>query len=373
MNNRVSPSPLETRGAIGQYDPMNGYTLHLSCQGAHWIKDTLCKYVLTDVPSEKVRVITPDVGGGFGTKLFLTPEYVMVLWAAKRVGRPVKWISDRTEGFLSDTHGRDNLTKAELALNAEGKFLGLRVSTLANMGAYLSEYAPTIPTGGPDARRGPTTSVQRMCKCAASSPIRASGIVPRRRPPRGDLYDRTPGGSGWARNRTGADGDTAAQFRPPRRPCPIRRGSGMFSTAAISCAISKTRKRTSIGMDFRHGERHPSLADACAGSASPITSAFCGGEPGVQAELQFEADGTVTMTMGTQTSGQGHATAYSQIVAERLGIPFEAVNVRQGDTAWMRDGSVTAGSRSIPLGGVAAQKGRRRGDYRGQIGGGRDA
>jgi carbon-monoxide dehydrogenase large subunit len=354
INNRVAPSPLETRGAIGQWDDDGGYTLHLSCQGAHWIKDTLCKYILTDVPEENVRVVVSDVGGGFGTKLFLTPEYVLVLWAARRTGRTIRWIADRSEGFLSDTHGRDNRTHAELALGADGRFLGLRVLTTANMGAYLSEYAPTIPTGdrmhegtyvfdavhvevrGVFTNTGPVESYRGAGRPEATYMIER--LV--------DLAGRETGlGPVEIRRRN--------FIRVEQIPYRSRLGhvydSGDFprllDQALVDLEVS--------GFDARRSQS----ADAGRLRGFGISSyiGVCAGEPVIQARLAFQADDTVLVTLGTQSSGQGHETAYAQIVADTFGIDMERIVIRQGDTQWMRSGSVTAGSRSIPLGGVAAK------------------
>ena len=146
VNNRVVGNPMEPRAAIGLYDVASeAYTLYASTQGSHAVRNILAEQILR-IPDEKVRVVTPDVGGGFGIKLFAYVEYALVMWAARETGRPVKWTSDRSQAFVTDTQGRDHVTRAELALDAEGKFLALRVATIANMGAYLSSAGPVIPT-----------------------------------------------------------------------------------------------------------------------------------------------------------------------------------------------------------------------------------
>src|SRR5262249_46527718 len=147
VNNRVVVNSMETRGAIGQFDAAAGsYTLYTSSQGSHLVRDVLVGFIFKGIDPAKVRVVTPDVGGGFGMKVFVYAEMVLTLWAAKRLGRPVKWIADRSEAFISDAHGRDNVTRAELALDKDGRVLGIRVATTANMGAYLSQFGPYIPT-----------------------------------------------------------------------------------------------------------------------------------------------------------------------------------------------------------------------------------
>ena len=146
VNNRVVANSMEPRGAIGEYDPgEDSYTLWSSTQGSHFLRNLLAEHVF-HIPENRIRVVTPDVGGGFGMKLFLYPEHVLVLWAAKKIGRPVKWVADRSEAFVTDTQGRDNVTKLDLALDEEFRFLALSVELTANMGAYLSNFAPEIPT-----------------------------------------------------------------------------------------------------------------------------------------------------------------------------------------------------------------------------------
>src|SRR5207302_9754669 len=146
VNNRIIVNSMEPRGAIGEYDGgEDSYTLWSSTQGSHFIRNLLAEHVF-HIPENRLRVVTPDVGGGFGMKLFLYPEHVLVLWAAKRLGRPVKWLPDRSEAFMTDTQGRDNVTRLDLALDEELRFTGLSVEILANMGAYLSNFAPEIPT-----------------------------------------------------------------------------------------------------------------------------------------------------------------------------------------------------------------------------------
>lgn len=354
VNNRVAPSPLEPRGAVGQWDDDGGYTLHLSCQGAHWIKDTLCKFVLTDVPEDKVRVVVHDVGGGFGTKLFLTPEYVLVLWAARRTGRTVRWIADRTESFYSDTHGRDNVTRAELAMDDQCKFLGLRVSTIANMGAYLSEYAPTIPTGDrmhEGAYVFPAVHVEVRGVFTHTGPVesyRGAG-----RPEATYMIERLVDLAG----RQSGIGPIEIRRRnfvqPQAMPYESRLGH-VYDDGNFPLLLEEALGDADWS-GFAERRRQSESIGRYRGFGISSYIGVCAGEPIVQAKLAFEPDQTVTVTIGTQSSGQGHITAYSQLVSDKLGIPFDSVTIRQGDTAWMNSGSVTAGSRSIPLGGVAAE------------------
>jgi aerobic carbon-monoxide dehydrogenase large subunit len=357
VNNRVVPNSMEPRGAIGVFDNATGsYTLHASSQGAHLLKEMLAGAILPEAGPDKIRVVTPDVGGGFGMKIFLYPEYVMLLWAARRVGRPVKWIAERSEGFVSDTQGRDNVTRAELALDGDGKFLAVRVSTVANLGAYLSNFGPYIPT---EAGKGMHVGVYAI----PSAYVEVTGVFTNTVPV--DAY-------------RGAGRPEAAYMlerlvdRAGREtglgPVEIRRRN--FVPAAAMPF------KSTLGHTYDSGDFASTLAlamKAADWSAFPARKAqsaargklrgiglsyyieVCGGAPGVPALLRFEADDTVTLIVGTQSNGQGHETAYSQIVSERLGIPFDKIAVRQGDTAALKTGSFTGGSRSVPVGGVAAR------------------
>lgn len=352
VNNRIAPTAMEPRAAIGSY--VDGrFTLHSGSQGSHTLRGWLARHVFK-VPKDAIRVVSPDVGGGFGMRIFLFPEHVLVLWAAKRLGRPVKWVGDRSESFLADTHGRDHVSHAELALNAQGKFLGLRVSTVANLGAYLSQYGAFIPTEAGSAMlagvyatpaihvrvRGVMTNtapvdayrgagrpeaaylVERMVDCAARQlgltpdEIRRRNFIPPDampfRTPLGNTYDS----GDFARNMDDAMARARWADFPARR----------------SEAAARGRLR-GIGMS--------TYIESCGG----------GGDEG--AEIRMDADGFVTILIGTQSTGQGHETAYAQIAADQLGIPIERVRVVQGDTDVVKDGRGTGGSRSLPVGGVA--------------------
>jgi carbon-monoxide dehydrogenase large subunit len=357
VNNRVVPNSMEPRGAVGVYDQAQGsYTLYASSQGAHLLKEVLAGAILPEAGPDKIRVITPDVGGGFGMKIFLYPEYVMLLWAARRVGRPVKWIADRSEGFVSDTQGRDNVTHAELALDADSKFLAIRVATLANMGAYLSNFGPYIPT---EAGKGmhvgvyaiPVAYVEVTGVFTNTVPVdayRGAG-----RPEAAYMLERLVDRAG---RETGLG---AAEIRRrnfiPAAAMPFKTSlghtydSGDFAgnmTAAMTAADWE-------GFPARKAEA--ARRGKLRGIGMSYYIEVCGGAPGVPALVRFEADDTVSLIIGTQSNGQGHETAYAQILSERLGIPFDKITMQQGDTAALKTGSFTGGSRSVPVGGVAAR------------------
>src|SRR6266704_775592 len=290
VNQRLVANYLDTRGVIGEYDPARDrITLTLSSQGGHAVRDMLCEPVLK-IPAERMRVITPDVGGGFGTKLFPYREYALAAVAAKRLRRPVKWVAGRTEHFLGDAHGRDNVTLAELALDEEARFLALRVDTIANLGAYLSCYAPLIPYLG-------------------------AGMLP-------GVYDIPV--------------------------CHVRVRAAYTNTLPVDAYRGAGRPEAAYVIER--------LVDAAArdlGIAPATYIEACGGNGPENAKLRLEADGGVELLIGTQSTGQGHHTAYAQLVADHLDLPPQRVRVVQGDTDLIATGGGTGGSSSIPCGGAS--------------------
>ncbi|MBT3927252.1 MAG: xanthine dehydrogenase family protein molybdopterin-binding subunit [Rhodospirillaceae bacterium] len=354
-NNRISPSAIEPRVAIGDYDAGNGqYTLHIPSQGVHRIRGLLAGNVLK-VPESRLRVMTPDVGGGFGVKLWLYPEHVLVLWAAQRLGRPVKWLGSRAESFLTDRHGRDVLTKGEMALNQEGRILALRIDNIANLGAYTSYFAPYIPTAGGtrvlpggyqveaihmrvrgaftnsapvDAYRGAGRPenlflVQRMMDMAAREMGIDAAEMQRRNLVMADAMPYTN-----VLGQTYDSGDFHANLE-----------AALKAADWAGCAARKDRARKK--------NRRRGIGLAC--YVDP-----CGGNRDQYAALRFSADGGVQLAIGAQSSGQGHETVFAQIVAGRLGLDVADVRVLQGDSDIVPSGQGSSGSRSIPIGGNAA-------------------
>ncbi|MGH6995519.1 MAG: xanthine dehydrogenase family protein molybdopterin-binding subunit, partial [Stellaceae bacterium] len=324
-------------------------------QGSHIIRDIICNDVL-HIPPERMRVITPDVGGGFGTKLFPYREYALAAVAADRTGKPVRWICDRSEHFLGDSHGRDNISTARLAVDDKGRFLALDLDIIADMGAYLSCYAPYIPWLGAgmatgaydipaahvrlraaytntvpvDAYRGagrPEASylIERLVDHAARELDIAPDVLRRRNliKPKAMPYT-TPTG------KTYDSGDFAATLT---RAQDIADWDGFNKRAAASRRAGKLR---GIGI--------ATYVEAC-GNNGPET-----------ALIKLERDGGVTVLIGSQSTGQGHATSYAQLVAERLDLPPERVRVMQGDTDAIATGAGTGGSSSIPVCGVSVDR-----------------
>lgn len=353
VENRVSAMPMETRNAIGVYDQAkDDYVLYVTSQGAANIRGGLARLILK-VPQEKLRVITKDVGGGFGMKGFLYPEQPAVLIGAKKVGRPVRWSAERTESFLADDHGRDMITTGELALDKDGKILALRIVGTANMGGYLSVYAPFIPTLAGSRIFG---GVYRVPKAYAnvkgyfsnSAPVdayRGAG-----RPEAAYLMERLMDA---ASAKTGID---RTEIRRRNLPSPselpyqnawgLKYDSGDYPRLLID----GLKRADQSGFAARKAEsaRRGKLRGFGFGYYVEITGA-AGQEP---AAIKFTENGGVELYCGTQSNGQGHETSFAQLVAEKLGVPFESITVKQGDTEWVNGGG-TGGSRSLNMSGGA--------------------
>src|SRR4051794_34307590 len=354
VNNRVVANSIEPRGAIGDYDPSeDSYTLWSSTQGSHFLRNLLAEHVF-HVPENRIRVVTPDVGGGFGMKLFLYPEHVLVLWAAKKVGRPVKWVADRSEAFVTDTQGRDNVTKLDLALDADYRFLALSVELTANMGAYLSNFAPEIPTFSGAVMYSGVYSIPAIhvaVKGIFTNTVPVDAYRGAGRPEAAYALERL---IDVAARRLGVPADELRRRNfikpaamPHTTPLGLIYDSGDFArnmTEALAAADA-------AGFAARRAEARGRGRYRGLGHAAYIEQS--GFPPDEFAELRFDPAGTLTVLMGSQSSGQGHQTAYAQLAAERLGLPFEQIRVLQGDTAMIGFGRGTGGSRSLPVGGAA--------------------
>jgi aerobic carbon-monoxide dehydrogenase large subunit len=361
VNNRVVVNSMEPRGAIGAYDPgEDAYTLWSATQGSHFLR-TLLAEAIFKIPENRIRVVTHDVGGGFGMKFFLYPEQILVLWAAKKIGRPVRWTSERSDAFMTDTQGRDNVTQLELALDEGLRFLGLKVTNIANMGAYLSNFAPEIPTGSGGVMYSgvyaiPAISV--VVKGAYTHTVPVDAYRGAGRPEAAYALERL---IDFAAHRLGVPGAELRRrnfIRPEAMPYATPLGlvydSGDFArnmedalAAADTAGLAARRAEALARGRFR-------------GQGQTVYIEQSGMPPDEFAELRFEPSGTLTMLMGTQSSGQGHQTAYAQLAAEKLGMPLDKIRVLQGDTAAIGFGRGTGGSRSLPVGGAsvdaAAQK-----------------
>jgi aerobic carbon-monoxide dehydrogenase large subunit len=353
VNNRIVISAMETRGAIGQHDA-DGYHLTFSGAGVHALRSQLSDSVFR-VPHAQMRVSCPDVGGGFGVKNALYPEWVMLLWAARQLARPVKWIGDRSEDFVTTAQGRDNVTRARLALDGDGRFLALDVATVANLGAYLSSGGPGSSTNAPanamgsgyvipaifmdvqgvftntvpiDAYRGAgKPEVNYMMERLIDAAVHRHGFDPidlRRRNLVTEFPYRKALGTVIDCGRFADNIDDVIVVAehsdfPARRAASRQRG--MLRGIGITCFMETAR-----------------------------------GAPNEGAELRFETDGRVALLVGTQSNGMGHETAYAQIAADLLGLPIETFRYVQADTAEVRAGNGHGGARSMHMGGAALCK-----------------
>jgi carbon-monoxide dehydrogenase large subunit len=353
VNNRLVTNYLETRGCVAEYDEATGrWTITLGSQGSHDIRGTLARQILK-VDRKRVRVVTPDVGGGFGTKLFMYREYPLCAVAAERLKRPVRWIADRTEHFLGDAHGRDNITTATMAVDRDGRFLALRVDIKADLGAYLSQFAPFVPSSGAGMSPGcydiPAVHARVRGYYTHTLPVdayRGAG-----RPEAAYVIERFVDHIARELGKAPAEIRALNFVRPEQMPHTTQTGkiydSGEFE--------GHMRRAMEVADYATFQERYEASRKAGRirgiGLASYI-EACSGGSP-ENAKVRLEEDGTVTVLIGTQSTGQGHATAYAQLVSQHLDIPVERVHVHQGDTDRVATGGGTGGSRSIPVGGAS--------------------
>ncbi len=354
VNNRVVPNAMEPRGAIGAHDADSGrYTLHVSSQGSHGVRDTLAEKIF-GLPSERFHVITPDVGGGFGSKIFTYAEYALVLFAAERVGRPVKWIEERGEAFQSDVQGRDQVATMELAFDADHRITGLRYTGLSNMGAYLSNFAPAIPT---TQTLKMLSGVYRIPAIYADVTLVFTNTVPV------DAY-RGAGRPEAAYFVERAVDAAARELRVDpaelRRKNFIRKQDMPYATAMDITYDSGDFERlmdTALANADIDGFLERRDAARREGKLLGLGIAYyieaCAGMGEEDARLRVAPDGSVDLHVGTKTNGQGHATAYAQILADKLGVTPEQVRLHQGDSDDLPRGAGTDGSRSLLMGGGA--------------------
>ena len=368
VNNRLIPNAMEPRAAIGCYNRAGDeYTLYVSNQNPHMERLLLTAFVM-GLPEHKVRVIAPDVGGGFGSKIYLYAEDVCVTWAAKKLNRTVKWVADRSEAFLSDAHGRDHVTRAELAMDAEGHFLAFRVHTDANLGAYLSTFASAVPTilyatllAGQ--YRTPQVYVEVDAWFTNTAPVdayRGAG-----RPEATYLLERIVTRAGWELG-LGQDEIRRRNFItefPYQTPVALQYDIGDYAACLDKAeALGEVggfaaRKEASASKGLLRGIGYSSYIEACGLAPSNVAGAL-GARAGLYecGEVRVHPTGSVTVFTGSHSHGQGHETTFAQVVAARLGIPVDNVDVVHGDTGRVPFGMGTYGSRSISVGGAAIMR-----------------
>jgi aerobic carbon-monoxide dehydrogenase large subunit len=353
VNQRLVTNYLDTRAAVGEYDEAaDRITLTLGSQGGHAIRDILCAAVLR-IPPERMRIITPDVGGGFGTKLFAYREYALVAIASKRIKRPVKWVADRTEHFLGDTQGRDNITFAKLALDEEGRFLALKVDTVADMGAYLSCYGPFIPYLG----AGMLPGVYDIPVChlrvrgAYTNTVPVDAYRGAGRPEAAYVIERLVDA---AARELGIAPDALRRrnfIKPHAMPYQTATGK-IYDSGEFAAHMMQAQSRADWA-NFKTRLARAKQAHKLRGIGLATYIEACGNNGPESAKVRIDPDGIVTILIGSQSTGQGHHTAYAQIVADYLDVGPERVRVIQGDTDLIPTGLGTGGSSSIPCGGAS--------------------
>jgi carbon-monoxide dehydrogenase large subunit len=353
INQRLVTNYLDTRGVVAEHDAASDRTtLTLSSQGSHAVRDILCNDVLKIAP-EKLRVITPDVGGGFGTKLFCYREYALAAVAAKTLGQPVKWVAERSDHFLGDSQGRDNVTTARLALDANNRFLAMDVDLVADMGAYLSCYGPFIPFIGAAMSPGvydiPAAHVRIRGVYTNTVPVdayRGAG-----RPEAAYVIERLVD---VAARDLGAEPDALRRknFVKPKA-MPYRTATGKTYDSGDFAAHMGRAQELADWAHFRQRLALSKRGGKLRGIGLATYIEACGSNGPDAATVKLDADGTITVLAGSQSTGQGHHTAYAQIVAEHLGVAPERVKIIQGDTDVIATGTGTGGSSSIPCGGAS--------------------
>jgi len=354
VNQRVVTNYMDTRGVLAEFDGER-YTLTCSSQGAHIIRDIIGCEVMGLAP-DKMRVITPDVGGGFGTKLFPYREYALAAVAAEKLRKPVRWVSERGEHFLADSHGRDNISTAKLAIDEKGKFLALDLDIVADMGAYLSCYAPYIPWLGMGMATGcydiPVAHVRLRAVYTNTVPVdayRGAG-----RPEAAYLIERAVD---HAAREIGMAPDVIRRknvIKPSKLPYTTPTGK-RYDSGDFAGTLARAQELIAwegFNQRLRGAKRGGKLRGI--GIATYVEA--CGNNGPETATINLDKDGGVTVLIGSQSTGQGHATSYAQLVAERLDLSPDMVRVVQGDTDRIKSGAGTGGSSSIPIGGVAVDR-----------------
>ena len=369
-NNRLVPNAMEPRAAVGEFDRFSGdYTLHTTSQNPHVIRLLMSAHVLK-LPESKVRVVAPDVGGGFGSKIYHYAEEALVCWGSAQVKRPVKWVADRTESFMSDAHGRDHVSRAEFAFDAQGKILALRVATQANMGAYLSTFAPCVPTylyatllSGCYA----TPVIYAEVKAVFTNTVPVDAYRGAGRPEATYLLERLMDVSarelGIDRVELRRRNFIPVDAFPYQTPVALQYDSGDYQTTlaeglrGADWAGFEARRAEAARRGKLRGIGISTYVEACGIAPSAVVGSL-GARAGLYevGTIRVHPTGSVTVLTGAHSHGQGHETTFAQLVADKLGVPTAQVDIVHGDTAKVPFGMGTYGSRSMAVGGSAMMK-----------------
>ena len=370
VNNRLVANAMEPRAAIGEYDRATGeHTLYTTSQNPHVIRLLMGANVL-HIPETKLRVVAPDVGGGFGSKIFHYAEEAIVTWAAAKVRKPVKWTAERSESFMSDAHGRDHVTHVELALDQDAKFTALKVSTVANMGAYLSTFATSVPTylyGTLLAGTYTTPAIYVETKAVFTNTVPVDAYRGAGRPEATFVVERIVD---LAADELGMD---PAELRrrnfipanafPYQTPVALQYDSGDYQTTlemalrAAGYVEFETRRQEAARRGKLRGIGLATYIEACGIAPSAVAGAL-GARAGLyeSGAIRVNPTGGVTVLTGSHSHGQGHETTFAQLVSDYLGVPIESVEIVHGDTNKLPFGMGTYGSRSLAVGGSAIVK-----------------
>ena len=368
--NRVIPNAIEPRAAIGHYDSAGDYyTLYTTSQNPHLIRLLLGAFVL-GIPEHRLRVVAPDVGGGFGSKIYHYAEEAIVVWASKKLGRPVKWTAERSESFMSDAHGRDTIMTAQLAVDKDGKFLAFKVHNVANMGAYLSTFAPAIPTylsATLMAGCYTTPAIYVEVKAVFTHTVPVDAYRGAGRPEAAYLIERIVD---KAARELGIDRLAIRrknfirpdQF-PYKTPVALEYDIGDYE-ATLALALKAgdydgypARRAASKQRGKLRGIGFSTYVEGCGIAPSALVGQL-GARAGLYeaATVRIHPTGSVSVFTGTHSHGQGHETTFAQLVADKLGVPFDHVDIVHGDTDRIPFGMGTYGSRSLSVGGSAIVK-----------------
>lgn len=370
VNNRLVPNAMEPRAAIGDFDRATGeYTLYTTSQNPHVIRLLMGAFVL-QIPESRLRVVAPDVGGGFGSKIYHYAEEAIVTWASAKIGRPIKWTCDRAESFMSDAHGRDHVTHAEMAMDKDGKFLALRVKTDANMGAYLSTFAPAIPTylyATLLAGVYTTPVVYAEVRALFTNTVPVDAYRGAGRPEATFLLERLvdvcAAEMGMDRVEIRKRNFIPNNAFPYQTPVALQYDSGDYQ-ATLATALKNSdwagfeaRRADAKKKGKLRGIGISTYIEACGIAPSAVVGSL-GARAGLYecANIRVHPTGSVTLFTGCHSHGQGHETTYAQLVADRLGISIDQIEVVHGDTNKIPFGMGTYGSRSLAVGGTAIVK-----------------
>ena len=354
VQNRVAPTSMEVRAALGEYDQDGGFTLTTGSQGVVSMRRELAKAILK-VPTEQVRVVTHDVGGGFGMKSFLYPEYALVLHAARDLGHPVKWTGERSDAFQTDTHGRAMESEAALALDANGRILALKVETWSDLGAYQAQFGPAIQTMAGGRIMGGVYRIPAIHNLVHGVVTNTTPVDAYRgagRPESAYIMERLIEAAAREIG-IGVDEMRSRNLLLPAE-LPHENGLGLTFDIGNFPAVLERAKQVADWDGFAARKADAARRNIRLGRGMAYYVEIAGGGGTEEhADVRVAADGSIELAVGTQSNGQGHETVYAQVAAARLGIPMEQISIVQGDSDRMDVGGGTGGSRSMAFGGGA--------------------